>query len=113
MDVPITPSVSAPKDDPANSPAQRLYRRRVFAWGMYDWADHGFITTSIVTFFPPYFIAIATPVFLEAGKVASDKAALSLASDTASNVFSLVVALALFLAAIVSPIVGTYADITG
>jgi UMF1 family MFS transporter len=80
---------------------------------MYDWADHGFITTSIVTFFPPYFVAIAAPAFLEAGKLASDKAAMTLAADTATNIFSLVVALALFVAAIVSPILGTYADITG
>lgn len=89
------------------------YRRRVLAWSMYDWADHGFITTTIVTFFPPYFIAIAAPAFLEAGKLTSDKAAMVLAADNASNVFSLAVALALLVAAIVAPIVGTYADITG
>ncbi len=80
---------------------------------MYDWADSGFITTSLVTFFPPYFIAIAAPAFLEAGKTASNKIALALATDSASNIFSLVVAFALFVSAIVAPIIGTYADITG
>jgi len=89
------------------------YRRRILAWSMYDWADHGIITTTLVTFFPPYFIAIAAPAFLEAGKLTSDKAAMAIASDSASNVFSLVLALALFIAAIVAPILGTYADITG
>lgn len=95
------------------STEERTYRRRVFAWAMYDWADHGFITTTIVTFFPPYFIAIAAPAFLAAGKSTRDSAAMGLAADTASNTFSLVIALALFISAIVSPIVGTYADLTG
>src|SRR5260221_13688861 len=93
--------------------AESAYNRRILAWSMYDWADHGFITTTIVTFFPPYFIAIAAPAFLEAGKTASDKAASALAADSASNVFSLIIALALFLSAIAAPIIGTYADITG
>jgi UMF1 family MFS transporter len=91
----------------------KTYHRRIFAWSMYDWADHGFITTTIVTFFPPYFIAIAAPVFLAAGKTVNDKTATALAADSASNLFSLVVALALFISAIVAPIIGTYADITG
>src|SRR5260221_5176708 len=108
MDAPITSAAPIPTDD-----AKRIYRRRILASSMYDWADHGFITTTIVTFFPPYFIAIAAPVFLEAGKTASDKAASALAADSASNVFSLVIALALFISAIVAPIIGTYADITG
>ena len=93
--------------------APRMYRRHVFAWSMYSWALDGMITTTIVTFFPPYFVAIAAPAFLEAGKVASDKAAAALAADSATNVFSLTIALALFIAALIAPVVGTYADITG
>ncbi len=108
MSIPIISSTSIPLTNSA-----QLYRRRIFAWSMYDWADSGFITTSIVTFFPPYFIAIAAPAFLEAGKTASNKVALALATDSASNIFSLVVAFALFVSAIVAPIIGTYADITG
>lgn len=95
------------EDDP------RVYRRHIFAWSMYSWALDGLITTTIVTFFPPYFIAIAIPAFLEAGKVASDKAAAAMAADNASNVFALSIALALFIAALIAPIAGTYADITG
>src|SRR5260221_13614623 len=62
-------------------------------------------------FSPPYFVAIAAPVFLEASKVASDPAAQ--ARDSASNVYALAISLALFIAAILAPIIGTYADITG
>src|SRR5579859_1251514 len=94
MDISMTPAIPAP----AESHEARLYRRRIFAWAMYDWGDHGFLTTTIVTFFPPYFIAIAATAF--------DK-------ETAANVFSLVLSLTLFLSAIVAPIIGTYADITG
>src|SRR5258708_733781 len=108
MDAPIVSATPMANDD-----AKTLYRRRILAWSMYDWADHGFITTTIVTFFPPYFIAIAAPVFLQAGKSVTDKAASALAADSASNVFSLAVALALFISAIVAPIIGTYADISG
>src|SRR5262245_6526067 len=92
---------------------EKAYKRRVLGWSMYDWAFSGFITTSVVTFFPPYFIAIAAPAFLAAGKLASDKAAQMLAEDMASNIFSLTIAIALFLAALVAPIIGTYADLTG
>src|SRR5262245_55227682 len=93
--------------------AATAYRQHVRAWSMYSWALDGVITSSVITFFPPYFIAIAAPAFLEAGKSASDKTASALAADNASNVFSLVIALSLFIAAIIAPIVGTYADLTG
>src|SRR5260221_2005691 len=107
----MDPTIAAPAvpiEDPEKS-----YKRHVFSWSMYDWANHGFVTTTVVTFFPPYFIAIAAPVFLAAGKSASDKAAQALAADTASNVFSLTIAVALLFAALIAPIVGTYADLTG
>jgi UMF1 family MFS transporter len=89
---------------------ERAYRRRILAWSFYDWANHGYITTTATTFFPPHFIAIAAPAFLVAGGAASASA---LARDTASNVFALTISLALFVAAALAPVVGTYADITG
>lgn len=98
----------------ADSPQERLYRRRIFAWSIYDWADHAYITTTGSTFFPPYFVAIAAPAFMLAGQVASDNpGALAAARDQASNIFALAVSLSLFIAAILAPIIGTYADITG
>src|SRR5258707_12763898 len=99
--------------EPADSPTERAYRRGIFAWSFYDWADHAFITSTSSTFFPPYFIAIAAPAFLEAGKAASDPAAQALARDNASNIYAIAVSIALFLAALIAPFIGTYADMTG
>lgn len=90
---------------------ERFYKRRIFAWSLYDWADHAYITTLAATFFPPYFIAIASSAFLLVGQVNGEAA--DHARDTASNVFAFAVSLALLASAIVAPIVGTYADITG
>lgn len=93
---------------PTSSPAPNAYayRRRVRAWSLYDWANHAYITTTATTFFPPYFVAIASAVFA-AG------ASAEIARDTASNVFAFTVSLALLVAAVLAPVVGTYADITG
>jgi UMF1 family MFS transporter len=92
---------------------KRVYQRRVMSWAWYDWADHAYITTTASTFFPPYFIAIAASAFLAAGASAVDQAAQALARDTASNIFALTVSAALFVAAVLAPIIGAYADITG
>ncbi len=96
-----------------DTPEARVYRRRITAWSWYDWADHAYITTLASTFFPPYFIAIAAPAFIAAGKVASDQAAMTLARNSASDAYALTVSIALFFAAILAPIIGAYADITG
>ena len=98
---------------PPDIDAAKLYNRRIRAWSLYDVADHAYITVTSTTFFPPYFIAIATPAFLEIGKGVTDTAANALARDTASNVYAFAVSLALFIAAILAPIIGTYADLTG
>ena len=99
--------------EPADSPTERAYRRGIFAWSLYDWADHAFITSTASTFFPPYFIAIAAPAFLEAGKAATDSGAMALARDNASNAFAITISLSLLLAAVLAPILGTIADLTG
>jgi UMF1 family MFS transporter len=96
---------------PSTSSAERAYRRRVFAWTWYDWADHAYITSTASTFFPPYFIAIAAPALMGAG--ATGDAAAALARDTASNLYALTVSIALFIAALLAPVIGAYADITG
>jgi UMF1 family MFS transporter len=79
---------------------------------MYDWANHAYITTTASTFFPPYFVAIAAPAFLLAGQ-ANAEAAQALARDTASNVYALAVSISLLVAALLAPVIGTLADITG
>jgi MFS transporter, UMF1 family len=93
--------------------AESTYKKRVLSWAWYDWADHAYITTTASTFFPPYFIAIAAPAFLAAGASTTDQAAMALARDTASNVFAISVSIALFVAALLAPVLGALADITG
>jgi UMF1 family MFS transporter len=88
-------------------PSGREYRRRVRSWALYDWANHGYLTTTATTFFPPHFIAIASSAFAIAGGTAA------LARDTAGNVFALTVSFALLVSAVLAPVVGAYADITG
>ena len=90
---------------------ERTYRQRVFAWTWYDWADHAYITTTASTFFPPYFVAIAAPALLMAG--AGGAGAEAVARDTASNYFAFSVSLALLVSAILAPVIGAFADITG
>jgi UMF1 family MFS transporter len=96
------------------APTERAYHRRIRAWSLYDWADHAVITTMAGTFFPPYFIAIAAPALMLANQAASGQAqADALARDTASNYYAFAVSLALLIAALLAPIIGTYSDIKG
>ncbi len=87
--------------------ADKTYRRRVWAWALYDVADHAYITTFASTFFPPYFIAITAPAFIAVGL------SQALAHNQAADYYAYATSLALFIAAIIAPVVGTYADITG
>ena len=104
----LTPAVPEPA-----AQNDKEYNRRVSSWTWYDWANHSYITTTASTFFPPYFITIATVAFLAAGASAKDEAANALARDTASNVFALTVSFALLVAAVIAPLIGALADITG
>lgn len=106
METTLSPSAVTPAQE-------RSYQSRVVAWSFYDWANHAYITTTSSTFFPPYFVAIAAPAFLAIGSSAGNPAAQALARDTASNVFALTVSAALLVAAILAPLIGTFADITG
>ena len=92
---------------------QKSYDRRVISWAWYDWANHAYITTTAAAFFPPYFIAIATASFMAIGASVSDEAAKAVARDIASNIFALMISFALLVSAVLAPIVGAFADITG
>jgi UMF1 family MFS transporter len=94
-------------------PNDKTYRKRVMSWAWYDWANHSYITTTASTFFPPYFITIAAAAFLAAGASMENEAAAALARDTTSNIFALTVSAALFIAPILAPFIGAFADITG
>jgi UMF1 family MFS transporter len=97
----------------SDSQTRKTYNRRVLSWAWYDWANHAYITTTATTFFPPYFIAIAAASFIAVGASPTDEAAKAVARDTASNVFALMVSFAMLVSAVLAPITGAYADITG
>lgn len=105
--------MTSDKATAARIAADPAYQRRVWGWAIYDWADHAYITTLASAFFPPYFVTIGASAFLMAGQTANDASAQALARDTASNVYAFTVSAALLVAAILAPIVGTIADITG
>jgi UMF1 family MFS transporter len=92
--------------------AERRHNRSVRAWALYDWANSGYVTSTATTLFPPYFIAIAAPAFVPLG-VAAGIGTDALARGEASNTFALAASLALALAALLAPLVGAFADITG
>ncbi|MGB8646390.1 MAG: MFS transporter [Anaerolineae bacterium] len=95
----------------SSTPAERTYRRRIWAWAAYDVADHAYFTTFASAFFPQYFVAIAWAAFVAGpGGVVFSEAQ---ARDIASNNYAFATSLALLLAALIAPILGTYADITG
>ncbi len=94
-----------------SDPTTREYWRRIRAWAFYDWADHAYVTVTATTFFPPYFVAIAAPAFLATAAATPDP--MARARDTASNVYALTVSAALLIVAVVAPLVGTIADLTG
>jgi UMF1 family MFS transporter len=96
----------------ANTLEQKTYHKRVLAWEWYDWASHSYLCAIASAFFPPYFVAIASIAFLAPGALNSGQAA-AIARDTASNYFALTISLALFVVAILAPILGAFADITG
>jgi UMF1 family MFS transporter len=84
----------------------KAYRRRIVAWSLYDWANHGYVTVTATAFFPPYFIAVASPSFLTGAGPAQARA-------TASDVYAFAVSAALLTVAVLAPFVGTVADLTG
>ncbi|NWF68590.1 MAG: MFS transporter [Chloroflexi bacterium] len=85
-----TAAASAPLDD-------RTYRRRVFSWTMYDWANSAFATTILAAVLPIYFSTVA-------GSTLPSEAA-------ATGWWSFSLSVSLFIAAIMSPILGTVSDV--
>lgn len=78
--------------------AERLHRRIVNAWCMYDWANSAFSTTVMAALLPPYF---------------SNVAAASLGRAQASSIWGYSTSIAMALGAIAGPIMGAMADYTG
>ncbi len=77
---------------------EKSYRRSITAWCFYDWANSSFATTIMAAVFPIFFATVA------GGGLSGNRATIYWAYTTA---------IALFLAAIISPIAGAAADLFG
>ncbi|MEZ4667800.1 MAG: MFS transporter [Anaerolineae bacterium] len=73
------------------------YKRRIRAWTLYDWANSAFVTTVLAAVLPVYF---------------SDVAGANLPSRAiATQYWSLSLSISLFIAALMSPVLGTVSDV--
>ncbi len=75
----------------------RTYRRRIWAWTMYDWGNSAFATTILAAVLPAYYSQVA-------GATLPSEA-------TATAYWSLGLSVSLLIVAILSPILGTISDI--
>ncbi len=74
-----------------------VYRRRVRAWTMYDWANSAFATTVLAAVLPVYYSQVA-------GATLPSEA-------TATAYWSIGLSISLLISAILSPILGTISDV--
>jgi UMF1 family MFS transporter len=77
----------------------RVYRRVINAWCMYDWANSAFATTVMSALFPPFYRSLVT----EAG----------LPESNATAYWGYTTSIALLAMALMAPILGATADYTG
>ncbi len=78
-------------------PDERTYKRRIWAWTMYDWANSAFATTILAAVLPAYYSQVA-------GATLPSRA-------VATQYWSIGLSVALLIAAILSPILGTVSDV--
>ncbi len=76
---------------------EQTYRRRIRAWVLYDWANSAFVTTVLAAMLPAYYSSVA-------GATLPSEA-------TATGYWSLTLSIALFISALLSPILGTVSDV--
>src|SRR5512144_2816717 len=75
----------------------QVYKRRIWAWTMYDWANSAFAITILAAVLPVYF---------------SQVAGATLPSPTVATAYwSTGLSLSLLIVAIISPILGTVSDV--
>src|SRR5450756_1355988 len=77
---------------------EKLHRRIINAWCMYDWANSAFATTIMAALLPPYF---------------SNVAAVNLPKAQASSIWGLSLAISTLFVAFLGPVLGAIADQTG
>ena len=78
--------------------SEKLHRRIINAWCMYDWANSAFATTIMAALLPPYF---------------SNVAAAGLPKAQASSIWAYSVTISMLAVALLGPILGAFADHTG
>lgn len=76
---------------------EREYKKRIWAWTMYDWANSAFATTILAAVLPVYYSQVAGSTLPSA--------------TVATSYWSYGLSISLFLVAILSPILGTISDI--
>jgi UMF1 family MFS transporter len=76
---------------------EKEYKRRIWAWTMYDWANSAFATTILAAVLPVYFSQVAGATLPSA--------------TVATSYWSLGLSISLLIIAIISPILGTISDI--
>jgi len=77
---------------------EKQHKRAITAWTMYDWANSAFATTIMAAVLPIYYSSVA----------AND-----LEPYQATSAWGYTTTIALLLAAVLTPILGTYADVRG
>lgn len=82
---------------PFDNVDEKTYKRRINAWMLYDWANSAFATTIMAAILPAYYSAVAGSTLPSAA--------------TATAYWSLTNSLALFIIALLSPVLGTISDI--
>jgi UMF1 family MFS transporter len=82
---------------PYHEVSEQTYKRRIWAWTMYDWANSAFATTILAAVLPVYFSQVAGATLPSA--------------TVATTYWSTGLSISLLIIAILSPILGTISDI--
>lgn len=90
-------AIQMDKGQDKSSPEEKLYRKRIRAWSLYDWANSAFATTMMAALLPPYFSQVAGSTLPSAA--------------TATAYWTLTGSIALFIVALLSPVLGTVSDV--
>jgi len=77
--------------------SETVYKRRIWAWTMYDWANSAFATTILAAVLPVYFSQVAGATLPSAAM--------------ATSYWSFGLSISLLIVAILSPILGTVSDV--
>jgi UMF1 family MFS transporter len=88
--------MSATAASPTSPVPEDVYRRRIRAWTMYDWANSAFATTILAAILPVYYSQVAGS---------------TLSPAVATAYWSTGLSVALLISAVLSPILGTVSDV--